>query len=67
MLGTRYTFLITDPILGVPRIEPRDCLTDAQARQEVHRLPGVIRVTEGSRQVWPRPERALHAAGDDCA
>jgi len=67
MLGTRYTFLIIDPVLGLPRIEARRCLTDAMARQHVHRLPGVIRVTEGGRQVWPRPERYLHAVGDDCA
>lgn len=67
MLGTRYTFIFTDPVLGVPRIEARHCLTDAMARQEMWRLPGVIRITEAGRQVWPRPERALHAAGDDCA
>lgn len=63
MLGTRYTFIFTDPVLGVPRIEARHCLTDAMARQQMWRLPGVIRITEGRRQVWPRPERAQADGG----
>lgn len=67
MLGSIYVFSLTDPFLRVPRLQPMRCLHDGEAVDTVRRLPGVVRVTEGGRQVWPRPERPLHDSSEDCA
>lgn len=58
MLGALYVFAIVDPSRGIGRIVTKRCLNDVQARQEIHVLPGVIRITEAGRQVWPRPEHS---------
>ena len=66
MIGSIYCFVVKD-IFGMPRIISGRFLNDVHARQEMHKLSGVVRVTEGGRQVWPRPERPLHDEGADCA
>jgi hypothetical protein len=67
MMGSIYMFQLPSMFRGVPSILPVRCLNDTHARQEMHKLSGVVRVTEGGRQVWPRPERPLHDQGAGCA
>jgi len=64
MLGTLYTFTISDPVLGIERLHALRCLSDDHALQERSRLPGVTRITEGRRVVWPSRPRLVPLADD---
>lgn len=66
MLGTRYTFVFSSP-MGVPVIDGIFCLSDTHARQMASWRQDVLRILDGRRQVWPRPDRPLHDEGADSA